>query len=155
MNATYEAERARAFDALLARLATRPGLARVAATELDAVVAAEPLLAVLLTGEPAKSPESWDVCVVLPELLGACPGMRAVVLDPVESAAAAPRFGADRFPTLVVLRGGEYTGCIEGMADWAPFCAELARLAAAPARRPPVAATVSRPAAVPPQEHSA
>jgi hydrogenase-1 operon protein HyaE len=130
-----EIERERALQGLLARLAAEQGIPRIAAGELDAHAAAEPCLAVLLTA--AKSPESWDVAVVLPELLRACGGVRAVALEPTESAQLAARYGVDKYPSVVVLREGRYTGVIEGMQDWEPFCTELARLAVAEPRRPP------------------
>lgn len=134
---SYETERADAFRELLARLAREPRIALAAAAELDAIAAGAPLLAVLYTGTSARSPESWDVCVVLPDLLATCPGLVAVVLDPEQSALAAARYTIDKLPSLVVLRHGEYTGVIEGMRDWQPFCEELARLCIAPAVAPP------------------
>lgn len=130
-----EIERERALQGLLARLAAEQGIPRIAAAELDAHAAAEPCLAVLLTA--AKSPESWDVAVVLPEVIRACDGVRAVALEPADSAQLAARYGIDKYPSLVVLREGRYTGVIEGMQDWEPFCTELARLAVAEPRRPP------------------
>jgi hydrogenase-1 operon protein HyaE len=136
---SYEQERAEAFQALLCRIAAATGIETVTAAELPARAAATRVLAVLHTGEPVQSPESWDVCVVLPELLAACPGVAAVILDPAESTRAAPAFGVDRLPALVVLRDGAYAGVIEGMRDWEPFVAELTRLKAASPQPPPVA----------------
>jgi hydrogenase-1 operon protein HyaE len=130
-----EMDRERALQALLARLAAEQGIPTIAAGDLDALAADEPCLAVLLTA--SKSPESWDVCVVLPEVVRACDGVRAVALEPADSAKLAPRFGVDKYPAVVVLRAGRYTGAIEGMQDWEPFCTELARLASAEPRRPP------------------
>jgi hydrogenase-1 operon protein HyaE len=130
----HEAERERALQQLLERLATDRGIPAVTAADVDGL-AAGTTLAVLYTA--AKSPESWDVAVVLPEVLRACPGVRAVALDPAESARAASRWGVDKYPSVVVLRDGRYTGVIEGMQDWEPFCQELARLAQAEPRRPP------------------
>jgi hydrogenase-1 operon protein HyaE len=131
-------QRAQAFLALLARLAHDHGIPTLSAAALPSRAAATPVLAVLFTGEPAQSPESWDVCVVLPELLAACAGVAAVILDAAESRRAASSFGVDRLPALVVLRAGEYTGVIEGMRDWEPFVAELTRLKASGPRPPPV-----------------
>jgi hydrogenase-1 operon protein HyaE len=130
-----EAERERALLALIERLATQSGIPTVAGADLDAAAAGAPLLAVLFTA--SKSPESWDVCVVLPEVLRAVPAMRAVALTPAESARLASRYGVDKYPSVVVLRDGRYTGVIEGMQDWEPFCSALARLASAEPRKPP------------------
>jgi hydrogenase-1 operon protein HyaE len=109
----------------------------VAAAELAGHAAALPLLAVLFSGDPARTPESWDVGVVLPELLRTVPGLRAATLSPADSQALASAYGVVKFPSLVVLGHGEYAGVIEGMRDWLPFCAELAQLVAAARRRTP------------------
>jgi hydrogenase-1 operon protein HyaE len=139
----YQEQRATDFRGLLERLEREAGLARVAAAELAARAAVTPTLAALFTGDPTQSPESWDVCVVLPELLRRCPGVSACVLDPAESALAAPSYGVDRLPALVVLRGGDYVGVIEGMRDWQPFVTDLRLLSVAPPRPVPVSGIYS------------
>ena len=78
----YQQQRAADFDALLVRLAAEKRLPRATAMELPARVAAASTLAVLFTADPTVSPESWDVCVVLPEMLAQCPGVTGCVLDP-------------------------------------------------------------------------
>jgi hydrogenase-1 operon protein HyaE len=130
-----EAERERALLALVERLATQSGIPTVAAADVESAVAGDAPFAVLLTA--SKSPESWDVCIVLPELLRAVPGMRAIALTPAESAKLASKYGIDKYPSVVVLRGGRYAGVIEGMQDWDPFCAALAGLAVAEPKKPP------------------
>lgn len=135
----YAEQRAHAFAELLARLAREAGVPTVTAAGIDAAAAAPGVLGLLYTGDPGRSPESWDVCVVLPELLAACPGTRAAILDPAESALAAARYGIDKLPALVVLRDGEYIGAIEGMRDWEPFVVALRVLREAPSQPPPVA----------------
>ena len=136
---SYQQERAAAFDSLLERLERDAGLSRFRAADVAARAAATPLLALLFTGDPTRSPESWDVCVVLPELLALAPGVAGGVLDPTESARAASAYGVGKLPALVLLRGGEYLGVIEGMRDWQPFAAELRRLVNAAPRPIPVA----------------
>jgi len=135
----YQEQRSAAFRGVLERLGREAGLPSVTAAELGARAAATPLLAALFTGDPTVSPESWDVAVVLPELLSACAGVSGCVLSPAESALAAAQFGVGKLPALVVLRHGAYLGTIEGMRDWQPFVAELRRLAAAAPRPTPVA----------------
>ena len=135
----YQEQRADAFRGVLERLGREAALPSVTAAELGDRAAATPLLAALFTGDPTISPESWDVAVVLPELLAACDGVAGCALDPEQSALAATRYGVGKLPALVVLRHGEYLGTIEGMRDWAPFVAELRRLAVAPPRPVPVA----------------
>lgn len=130
-----EAERERALLALIERLATQSGIPTIAAADVEATVAGDAPVALLLTA--SKSPESWDVCIVLPELVRAVPGMRAFALTPAESAKLASKYGIDKYPSVVVLRGGRYTGVIEGMQDWDPFCTALAGLAVAEPKKPP------------------
>ncbi len=135
----YAEQRAVAFEALLARLAAECGIARPTAATLDESARGHELLAVLYTGEAARSPESWDVCVVLPDLLGSFAGIAGAILDPAESALAAARFGVDKLPALVLLRRGEYVGVVEGMRDWRPFVEEFGALLSSPTQPPPVA----------------
>ena len=148
----YAQQRAAAFSELLARLAAEAGIPTLGAGEVAAHAAVHEVFALLYTGDPARSPESWDVCVVLPELLAACPGIAAGILDPAASAAAAAEYGVDKLPALVVLRGGAYVGVVEGMRDWDPFVQELIRLRSASPQNPPVAgrypspSTAARPA---------
>ncbi|MBS0395174.1 MAG: creatininase family protein [Proteobacteria bacterium] len=85
----YQQQRAVAFRGVLERLEREAQLPTLTAEALAAQVAASPLLAVLFTGDPTVSPESWDVAVVLPELVASCPGLRACILDPAQSALAA------------------------------------------------------------------
>lgn len=135
----YQEQRAVAFRGLLERLGREAGLANVTAAALGELAAATPLLAALFTGDPTVSPESWDVTVVLPELLAGCAGVTGCVLDPAESALAAKRYGVGKLPALVVLRDGAYLGAIEGMRDWQPFVADFKRLLDAPVQPVPVA----------------
>ncbi len=135
----YQQQRAAAFRGVLERLAREADVPTLTAAALEAQVAAAPLLAVLFTGDPTVSPESWDVAVVLPELVASCPGLRAAILDPAQSALAAGRYGVGKLPALVVLRAGAYLGAIEGMRDWQPFVADLQALVAAAAQPIPVA----------------
>lgn len=135
---SYEAQRAAAFRDLLERLTRESGIPTITAAEVPARAAGVPTLALLFTGEATRSPESWDVCVVLPELLRCCPGLSACVLDPAQSRLAATAYGVDKLPALVTLRAGAYTGVIEGMRDWDVFVHDLRRLMVAPPQPPPV-----------------
>jgi hydrogenase-1 operon protein HyaE len=135
----YQQQRAADFRDLLTRLAREAELPSIAAADLAERAAATPALAVLFTGDPTLSPESWDVCVVLPEMLEHCPGVSGCVLDPAQTALAAPAYGVGKLPALVLLRGGNYVGVLEGMRDWQPFVDELRRLSVAPPRPVPVA----------------
>jgi hydrogenase-1 operon protein HyaE len=144
----YHAERAAAFEALIARLAAEGRFTRLAAPELAVYVAQTPSVALLYTGDPTLIPDSWDACVVLPELLSLFPDVAGAVLDPRESAYAARAYGVGKLPALVLLRNGEYLGVIEGMHDWQPYVAEMRRLLAAQPQPVPIAGVYSAAPAV-------
>src|SRR5574343_414459 len=57
--------------------------------------------------------------------------------DPAASRTLASRFGVLKYPALVFLRDGQYTGVIVGLMDWPDVVHRFAELLAAPARRPP------------------
>lgn len=123
---------------LLARLEERGLMSRVASNSVDDYLAAHAEAALLLTDDPARSPESWDMAVVLPELLHTFVGRLAgAVALPAESREIAARFGVSRYPSLVVLRGGQYLGVLEGMYDWQALVPALTRLLGAAGSRPP------------------
>lgn len=92
----------------------------------------------VLAGDPVRHPEGLDVAVVLPEVRrqSAIPFVIGLA-SRTDQDAIARRFGVTRWPNLVFLRDGDYLGALPGMLDWEPFCAEVARLLAGPARRPP------------------
>lgn len=93
---------------------------------------------VLFADEPARGGETWDVAVVLPEVLRelAAP-VRAGFLMPAEARRLQPRYGFTTWPAVVFLRDGEYVGAIEGMRDWAAYRREVAEMLERPTSRPP------------------
>lgn len=125
------------LDAALKRLVARHGFSLVPEA---AEFAAGPGLAVLLlTDDPQRSPESLDVAVVLPEALQALKlEARCFAGDALVSPALARRYGVSRFPAVVLFSDEAYLGAFSGILDWAPFVAELARVAAATPSRPPI-----------------
>lgn len=94
----------------------------------------------LFTGDPVRFPECLDVAVVLPELQRAFPGRIAigVVCRDCEDDVAR-RYGVQRWPSMVFLRGGQYVATIAGMLDWTDYLARVAEVLAMPASRPPIA----------------
>ena len=94
----------------------------------------------LFTGDPVRFPECLDVAVVLPELQRAFPGRVAigVVCREVEDEVAR-RYGVQRWPSMVFLRGGQYVATIAGMLDWTDYLARVAEVLAMPTSRPPIA----------------
>ena len=96
----------------------------------------------LFTGDPVRFPECLDVAVVLPELQRAFePGHGriaiGVVCREVEDDLAR-RYGVQRWPSMVFLRGGQYVATIAGMLDWTDYLARVREVLAMPTSRPPI-----------------
>lgn len=126
------------FDQLLDGLVAGTGL-----SDLDAATAAAFLEApgrgiVMLSDEPDRSPEAWDLAVIFPELLRAT-GIpaRGGLLRPGAVEAVQKRYGVRRLPALLFVRDAGYLGVIEGLRDWSEFVAECAALLQAAPSRPP------------------
>lgn len=130
----------RAPDALeqaLQRLEAEAGFTRVAADGV-AAFAASGANVLLLTADPARHPEAWDMVVVLPEVLKVVPGaFRAGVADPAASRDIATAYSIGVFPALLFQRDGAYVGAIEGMRDWMPLVTAVRAMHSAPAGRRP------------------
>ncbi len=93
---------------------------------------------ILFSEDPQRVPETWDIAVILPELIKGLPTKpRVGLLAPVATHAVSSRYGIRRWPALLALRGGAYLGVIEGLKDWGVYVAELSQLLAAPESRPP------------------
>jgi hydrogenase-1 operon protein HyaE len=129
----------------LARLDDR--LAQIAAphcyTRLDAasfddfLEQAGPAL-VLFAEDPLRVPETWDLAVILADILkGIAEPLRVALLPPEAAVPLGKRYSISLWPTLVGLRDGGYVGSIEGMLDWDVFRHRLEQLLSAPVRRPP------------------
>ncbi|MCB1890272.1 MAG: hypothetical protein KDH20_21890 [Rhodocyclaceae bacterium] len=126
------------LDQLLARQ-TDAGLGRChAAEDFEPLAAACGDLALLLTDDPARSPESWDMAVILPEVLKHFEGhLTAVAAMPEVSRELARRYGVTRYPSLLFVRGGAYVGVLEGVYDWQVLGPAVSRLLETPAGRAP------------------
>lgn len=137
------------FSGLLDRLVVRHGVTDLDEAGFQAFVEASGSGVVLLTEEPDKAAESWDLAVIFPDLLatsGSSP--RAAVLRPGPAVALQARFGISRLPALLFLRDGGYVGVIEGLRDWGDFVAEWAEMLQKPASRAPtigIAVTAAAP----------
>ncbi len=108
------------------------------AAALDEMAGAAGDLVLLLTDDPARNPESWDLAVVLPELLKAFAGrLAAAAMLPAAARETAARYGVARFPSLLFLRGGDYVGVLEGMYDWPLLGPAVQRMLEAPVSRVP------------------
>lgn len=127
-----------AFAVLLDRFEKLHGFARLDEAGFEEFAAASGDCVVLFAEDPARVPETWDVAVVLPEVLKGLDGrLRAGVLDMASARRLAPRYGFGTWPALVFLRDGAYVGVIEGMRDWAVYRREVFAMLDKPAGRAP------------------
>lgn len=93
---------------------------------------------ILLTADPRAYPETWDVAVVLPEVLKTVPNRyRAAVADPIQSVKLAARFGVQVFPALIFQRSGGFVGTLEGMQDWDSYLRLIPQMLERPTSRAP------------------
>lgn len=126
---------------LLSRLVTEHGADWVTLADLGAWQHAAAGPAVLLVaGDAVRFPEGLDVAVVLPELrahLGQ-PWRIGVAMSSEEDAIAS-RFGAQRRPSLIVLRDGRYATTVAGMHDWTAFVTLMQAALAHPTGPAPLA----------------
>lgn len=123
---------------LFRRLAESGVCPEITADAFDAFVAQPGNTLVFFTEEPAKYREVLDLTVILPELAQAFSGrFRAGLLMPEAARALQPRYGFNKWPALVMLRGGEYVGAVAGLRDWSTYIGEIGALLEAPASRPP------------------
>ena len=91
---------------------------------------------VLLTEEPDKVPESWDLAVIFPSLLATTRIQpRAAISRPEFARSLLIRFGVQRMPALLFIRDGAYVGVIEGLRDWNELVAEYHAMLLKPASR--------------------
>jgi hydrogenase-1 operon protein HyaE len=123
---------------LIARLVEEFGYPMLRAADSETFCNAPGDAILFCVGEPVQHPESLDVAVVLPEILRAFPdrfrvGIVASDLEPAMQA----RYGFNRWPTLVFLRGGAYVGAISGIQDWSVYLERIGELLATAANRPP------------------
>lgn len=95
---------------------------------------------IMFAEDPAKVPETWDLTIILPEMVAASIALgtlRVGVLPPEAARPLAARYGIRLWPALLALRDGDYLGTIEGLKDWPAYCRLIPELLAAPAARPP------------------
>lgn len=124
---------------LVRRLAALPGCCWVDGASHDAFSARPGDQLLFFTGDPVRFPECLDVAVVLPELQRAFPGRFGVgVVRRGDEDTIARRWGAQRWPSLVFVRDGQYVGTLSGMMDWTDYLARVAALLDTTPSRPPI-----------------
>lgn len=123
---------------LVERLVGLLGAPLLDAATLDAWAQPPGAALLVFTEDPVLYRETLDLAVIVPELAQALPGrFRTGVLPPAAARAVAPRYGFRRWPALVLLKGGQYVGAIDGLRDWRDYVDELTRLLVAEPTRPP------------------
>ncbi len=132
------AEMKEGFQRLLERLRSQSDIRLLDEAELEAFVQAAGDGMVLFTQEPDQQPETWDVAVILPEVLKQAGGrLRAAIIAPELARAQKARFGITRWPALVFVRDGGYVGSIEGMRNWDEYQQEIIAMLQRPIGRAP------------------
>lgn len=95
---------------------------------------------IMFAEDPAKVPETWDLAIILPELVDASVAVRTLRIGMLAPEAARPlaaRYGLRLWPALLAVRGGAYLGAIEGLKDWGDYVRLIPELLSAEPSRPP------------------
>lgn len=126
------------FDRLLERLRAQSNITLLDEPSLEKFVAAAGDGMVLFTQEPDQQPETWDVAVILPEVLKLTGArLRAGIISPELARKEKARYGITRWPSLVFVRDGGYVGVIDGMRNWDEYTREIAGMLEKPVSRAP------------------
>jgi hydrogenase-1 operon protein HyaE len=90
------------------------------------------------TEDAKKFPETNDVAMILPELVGAFNGrFSAAVIAMPDQRKLQMHYGFREWPTLVFLRNGEYLGAISRVQDWNDYLEKISQiLASEPTKAP-------------------
>lgn len=144
MNETVEfasiraAEMKESFNKLLERLRAQSKITLLDEEGLESFVMAGGDGMVLFTQEPDQQPETWDVAVILPEVLKLTGNrLRAAIISPDLARKEKARYGITRWPSLVFVRDGGYVGAIDGMRNWEEYAREIAEMLDKPIGRAP------------------
>lgn len=144
MNETVEfsvvraAEMKESFNRLLERLRAQSKITLLDEEGLEAFVMDGGDGMVLFTQEPDQQPETWDVAVILPEVLKLTGDrLRAAIISPDLARKEKARYGITRWPSLVFVRDGSYVGVIDGMRNWDEYTREISEMLQKPVGRAP------------------
>lgn len=107
---------------LIKRLIEQHGYPLVTAARLDEILARATTLALFLSEDPRRYPESNDVAVILPQLAAAFPGrFEPAVVDRELEPLFKQRYDIAVWPCLVFLRNGRFLGKISKVRDWSDY----------------------------------
>jgi hydrogenase-1 operon protein HyaE len=136
--ATRTAEINESFSQLLERLQKQSQIDLLGETAFEEFIAEAGDGMVLFTQEPDQQPETWDVAVILPEVLKLTGNrLRAAIISPELARKEKDRYGVTRWPSLVFVRDGGYVGVIAGMRNWDEYAREIAEMLEKPVGRAP------------------
>ena len=126
------------MSALLEQLQSRHGLPLLDAGNYDQFVFSHNNVVLFFANDPLLFPETSDVAVILPELLKVFADQLqgAVIGKSIERELQA-RFRFTSWPSLVLLRKGEYLGVIAGVKDWQQYRQEFVQILSAEPTQPP------------------
>lgn len=128
-----------AVPAVVQRLAASEGSCWVDAATLDAFLARGGEQILFFQGDPLRFPEVLDVAVVLPELRRHFGGRFGIgLVARADEDVLARRFAVLHWPSLVLLREGQWVAVLPGMLDWDVYLQRLAEALARPATRAPI-----------------
>ena len=118
---------------LFEKLLTRPGFTKLVANNLEEERQKSGHLMLFCTGDPQQRPESQDLAVILPELYQAFSARFRVgiVTSDIEDTVQ-QCYGIEQWPSLVLLRDGEFVGNIPRLRDWSEYLQEISLLLDAP-----------------------
>lgn len=134
------------FEGLLARLADKHQIKSLEPADFAEAIKASGLHVILLTEDPAKVPESWDMAVVFPDLIAGMmksEPIHASLLSPAASASIAPQYSVRRMPAMLFMRDGGYVGALEGLRDWSEFVVICKEMLQKPISRAPIGIVVN------------
>lgn len=122
----------------LAILKARYGYSLLDTEDVAGFIAQPGASLILFADDPAKVPESWDLTIILPEVVAKLDEeVRVGMLSPADARSLATRYGIRIWPALLALRDGEYLGAVEGLKDWGVYGRLIPELLAASPSRPP------------------
>jgi hydrogenase-1 operon protein HyaE len=114
---------------LFARYVATHGFHALPAAGVQEFVALPGDAMLFFSEDPRRVPETWDVAVVLPDLVRLSPRpLRVALLDPTVARALASSYGVDLWPSLVFTREGRILGRIERMRDWDEYAQRIPRI---------------------------
>ena len=121
---------------LFENMLIRPGFVKLDGSNFEEAKQASGHLMLFCTGDPKQRPESLDLAIILPELYQSFSArFRVGVVDSDIEERMEQDYGVQQWPTLVLLRDGEYVGSIPRLRDWAEYLQEITALLQAPVKQ--------------------